>query len=247
MPRFFLPRVNIEGRRGIISGAELDHLSRVLRLRPGDTITVFDDEGWEHQAAIRALTSEHGEIEIQESCRAGRESPLAITLALGLTKGEKMDFVIEKATELGVHSIVPFTSEFTVPKLDARKVAQRSERWRKIALSAAKQSGRTRVPAIEPLQPFAALLSDGPAREELRLLFWEKENARTLGRVQAERQQVSQITVVVGAEGGFSDKEVEQSARQDFLTVGLGPRILRAETAAVVALSLVQFVWGDLS
>ncbi|MBM4264320.1 MAG: 16S rRNA (uracil(1498)-N(3))-methyltransferase [Deltaproteobacteria bacterium] len=247
MPRFFLLRANIDGRRGIISGAELDHLSKVSRLRPGDSITVFDDEGWEHRAVVRVLTSELGEIEIQDSYRAARESPLPITLALGLTKGDKMDFVVEKATELGVHTIVPFTSEFTVPKLDARKIAQRTERWRKIALSAAKQCGRTRVPNIEPLTPYAVLLSGAPVQGELRLLFWEKENARTLDRVHAEQKQVSAMTVVVGAEGGFSAKEVDQAVQQGILAVGLGPRILRAETAAVTVLALVQFLWGDLS
>lgn len=245
MPRFFLPRANIHERRGIIAGAELDHLSRVLRLRVGDAITVFDDEGWEHQAVICGLTSERGEIEIESSYRAERESPLKITLALGLTKGEKMDFVVEKATELGVDAVVPFSSAFTVPKLDARKIAQRGERWRKIALSAAKQCGRTRVPTIAPLTTFAEFIGL-PAGEDFRLLFWEKETTRTIERVHAEHPRARAITVVVGAEGGFSDVEAEEAARCGFLAVGLGRRVLRAETAAVTALALVQFVWGDL-
>lgn len=246
MPRFFLPSDNIHERRGIISGTELDHLSRVLRLRVGDAITVFDNEGWEHQAIIRSLTAERGEIEIQDSYRAERESPLKITLGLGLTKGEKMDLVIEKATELGVQMIIPFTSEFTVPKFDAKKIAQRTERWRKIALSATKQSGRTSVPAIEPLTAYSALLRQS-ARDPLRLLFWEKEPARTIEGVRAERAQVRAVTVVVGAEGGFSAAEVDEAKQQDFLTVGLGRRILRAETAALAVVALLQFVWGDLS
>lgn len=246
MPRFFLPKANIHERRGIIAGAELDHLSRVLRLRVGDAITVFDDEGWEHQAVICRLTSERGEIEIHNSYQAERESPLKIRLGLGLTKGEKMDFVVEKATELGVHAVVPFSSAFTVPKLDARKITQRAERWRKIALSAAKQCGRTRVPTIAPLTTFSELVGL-PASEDLKLLFWEKENTRTIERVHAEHKLARAITVVVGAEGGFSNAEVEEAVRHGLLTVGLGRRVLRAETAAVTALALVQFVWGDLS
>lgn len=246
MPRFFLPRANLQERRGIIAGAELDHLSRVLRLRVGDAITVFDDEGWEHQAVICRLTNERGEIEIHDSYKAERESPLKITLGLGLTKGEKMDFVVEKATELGVHAVIPFSSAFTVPKLDARKIAQRAERWGKIALSAAKQCGRTRVPTIARLTTFSALVGL-PAGEDLRLLFWEKENTRTIEQLHAEHRIAHAMTVVIGAEGGFSGAEVQEALRQGFLTVGLGRRVLRAETAAVAALALVQYVWGDLS
>lgn len=245
MPRFFLPQANIDERRGIISGAELDHLAKVLRLREGDAITVFDEQGWEHEAIILALSSERGEIEIQNSYRAERESPLPITLGMGLSKGEKMDFVVEKATELGVHAIIPFTSEFTVPKFDARKVVQRTERWRKIALSATKQCGRSRVPAIEPLMPFSELLQR-PFESGPRILFWEKENHRSLKQMPAAQERVPAIMIVVGAEGGFSPTEVDAAVQRGFLTVGVGRRILRAETAAVAALALVQFVWGDL-
>ena len=118
MARFFLPKKQLHDNHGTIDGRELDHVRRVLRLKPGDRITVFDDNGWEHEAVIQSLARARGEIEIVRSYPAQRESPLHLTLAVGLTKGEKIDFVVEKATELGVQRIIPLASTYAVPKLD---------------------------------------------------------------------------------------------------------------------------------
>ena len=154
MPRFFLPQVNIHDGRGVVHGQELTHLMKVLRLRAGDFVTVFDNTGWEHEAIIETLTSERGELKIVESHPSDREPSIAINLAVGLTKGEKLDWVIEKATELGVTTIIPFSSNYTVPKLDGDKIQKRSVRWRKIAVSAAKQCGRSRIPEVRSLCSF---------------------------------------------------------------------------------------------
>ncbi len=246
MARFFVKREAIQAGRATIVGQELEHLRRVLRLSVGDAVILFDDSGFEHEAVIIHLQADRGELEVSRSYQAGRESPLALTLALALTKGEKMDFVIEKASELGVQRIQPFTSSFTVPKLDGKKILSRTERWQKIALSAAKQSGRTQVPEILPLCDFAQMVA-GAGAEKLKLLFWEKETARTLRQVHADSSSANAILVVVGAEGGLSDGEAQLAMERGFYTVHLGKRILRAETAAVAALALVQYLWGDLS
>ena len=246
MARFYVRRDNIQGTKAILNGQELEHLRRVLRLTAGDVVTLFDDAGWEHEAVIRSLHSDRGELDIRRSYDAGRESPLALTLALGLTKGEKMDFVVEKATELGVTAILPFTSSFTVPKLDDKKFANRSERWRKIALSATKQCGRTHVPEILPLCEFGQMV-EGAGANQLKLLFWEKETAHSLRQVHDVNLDASAIIIVIGPEGGMSSAEAEFAQARDFHSVHLGRRILRAETAAVTALSLVQFLWGDLT
>lgn len=243
MARFFLPRKNIQDNRGIIDGQELTHLQRVLRLGPGDRVTVFDDMGWEHEAVIQSLSAERGEIEIRRSYEARRESSLHITLALGLTKGEKMDLVVEKATELGVQSIIPFASAHAVPKFDQTKIAKRTERWRKIALSAAKQCGRTQVPEVLPLCDLAALV-DRPAA--LKLLFWEKEEQRSLQQVHEQNPLAKSLLLAIGPEGGFSAEEANLARARGFETIHLGRRILRAETAAVTVVSLAQFLWGDL-
>lgn len=244
MARFFIPRKNLSGERGIVDGPEFVHLRKVLRLSPGDQIAVFDDEGWEHEAVIRALSDEHAEIEIAKSYQPARESGLRIILAVGLTKGEKMDFVVEKATELGAHAIAPFSSAFSVPKLDEKKIAARTARWKKITLAAAKQCGRTRLPELLPLRDFAAL-AGADWGEALKLFFWEKEGRQSLGAAREKRGAVSAVLLVVGPEGGFSAAEAALAQAHGFESVHLGPRVLRAETAAVAALSLAQFLWGD--
>ena len=246
MARFFLPKRQIEDHRATITGVELNHLRRVLRLRPQDRVVVFDDAGGEHEGIIRSLNEDRGEIEIIRSYEVNNESTLKTTLALGLTKGEKMDWVVEKATELGVHTIVPFVSDYTIPKLNETKMAQRSERWQKIALSAAKQSGRVRIPEILALSKFCDLI-ETVSRDALRLLFWEKEREQRLSELKEARTTISEVVVMIGPEGGFSAQEAALALRQGFKAVRLGPRILRAETAAVAALSAVQHLWGDLA
>jgi 16S rRNA (uracil1498-N3)-methyltransferase len=157
-----------------------------------------------------------------------------------------MDWVVEKATELGVHTVVPFVSSYTIPKLNERKMAQRSERWQKIALSAAKQCGRVRIPEIMALTEFRDLL-EPLSRDALRLLFWEKECEQGLSELKETRTTINEVIVMVGPEGGFSAHEAALALEQGFKPVRLGPRILRAETAALAALSTVQLLWGDLA
>ena len=246
MARFFLPQKQIHGQFGKIDGPELDHLRKVLRLKPGDLITVFDDAGWEHEAVIRSVTGAQGEVEIITSSQAQRESPLRLTLAVGLTKGEKIDFVVEKATELGVQTILPFASTHAVPRLDERKIAARAERWRKIALSATKQCGRLQVPEVLPLMPFEDLLAHAQP-EDAKLLCWERETEQSLRQAHEKLPDAKALLIAVGPEGGFSPSEAEMARRHGFEPVHLGRRILRAETAAITALSLVQFLWGDLT
>lgn len=245
MARFFLPNKNIQDKRGTISGQELEHIRRVLRLKPGDRITLFDDTGWEHEAIIRAFGEAHGEVEIVKSDPVERESPLEITLALGLMKGEKMDFVVEKATELGVHVIAPFVSRHTVPKLDDAKIARRTERWQKIALNAAKQCGRTRVPSILALADFRRLVQQ-PWSSALKLVLWEKESHDSLRDIYKTNRDVRSLVMVIGSEGGFSQEEASEAVENGFKTIRIGQRTLRAETAAVAALAIVQSWWGDL-
>jgi len=245
MARFFLPKERIRDRRGTIVGEELAHLRKVLRLGPGDPLTVFDDTGWEHEAVIRALRADQGDLDILRSYRAERESPVQITLALGLTKGEKMDLVVEKATELGVQTLVPFVSTYTVPKLNERKVEARTERWQRIAVSAAKQCGRTRIPKILTLGDFQELVRQ-PWTDTLKLLFWEREGQQTLKQVHETECDARGILLVIGPEGGFSFDEADTAREHGFKLVRLGRRTLRAETAAVTVLSIAQFLWGDL-
>ena len=208
-------------------------------------MTVFDDTGWEHEAVIRSFSADQGDIDILRSYRPERESSLQITLALGLTKGEKTDFVVEKATELGVQTLVPFISSYTVPKLNDRKIETRTERWQRIALSAAKQCGRTLVPKILTLCEFRELVRQ-PWTDTLKLLCWEREGQLTLKQVYETDRDARAILLVIGPEGGFSSEEADKAQQAGFRSVHLGRRILRSETAALAALSVVQFLWGDM-
>jgi 16S rRNA (uracil1498-N3)-methyltransferase len=246
MARFFIPKENIHGNRGVVAGEELYHLRRVLRLAPGDGITLFDDAGTEHEAVIRSFGAESAEIEIIRSRETQRESPLDLTLALGLTKGDKMDLVVEKATELGVHRMVPFVSTHSVAKLDPAKAGTRLPRWQRIALSAAKQCGRGRIPEVLPLCEFRDLVRQD-RQDTLKLLFWEKETRQSLRQVQVKRGDVASVLIVIGPEGGFSVEEARDAEAHGFEMITLGRRTLRAETAAMTAVSLAQFLWGDLN
>ncbi|HXG49777.1 MAG TPA: 16S rRNA (uracil(1498)-N(3))-methyltransferase [candidate division Zixibacteria bacterium] len=245
MARFFVPARNIAGGRATLAGTELAHLRRVLRLGPGDRVALFDDTGREYEAVIRAVASDAAELEILGSFRAANESPLELILAVAVTKGEKMDLVIEKATELGVSRVVPHVSTRTVPRLDAARSERRLERWRKIALSAAKQCGRTRLPEIAAIRPFAAVARDAwPGT--LKIMLWEKEDRGTLAALHAAEPGARSLLLAVGPEGGFSAEEAELARDHGFNSVRLGGRVLRAETAAVAGMALLQFLWGDL-
>lgn len=245
MARFFVPKKNLQGNLGSMSGQELEHMRRVLRLRLGDPVTLFDDEGWEHEGVIRSYSDDLGEVEILRSYKPERESPLDITLAQALGKGEKMDLVVEKATELGVRTIVPFLSSRTVPRLDREKIGRRGARWKKIALSATKQSGRAEIPEILDVSDFADLICK-PWACELKLLFWEEENRQSLIQIREEKGQLTSLLLVIGPEGGFSPDEASAAIRHGFKAVHLGRRILKTETAAISALSIAQFLWGDM-
>lgn len=246
MPRFFVPRENIHAQSAAITGSELEHMRRVLRLRPGDPVTLFDDEGSEHEGVIQSYSGRSAEIKILDSRHPERESSLGVTLAQALGKGEKMDWVVEKATELGVRSIVPFFSSRTVPRLDPKKMENRRDRWEKIALSATKQSGRTRIPAILGLIAFGDLARrDWPC--ELKLVFCEGASLQGLTEIKKENSHPSSVLLVIGPEDGFTHEEASEMTQRGFRSVSLGRRILRTETAALAALSVVQFLWGDLA
>jgi len=242
--RIFVPRSDIEGERAKITGGELDHM-RVLRLRPRDGVILFDDTGLEHEALLEYCNATAAEVRILRSYRPERESRLEVILGQCLGKGEKMDWVVEKAVELGVRAIVPVISTYTIPQLDGPKMGKRQKRWEKIALSAAKQSGRTRIPEILP----AVKLSDFIHQERtpaLKLMFWEAESSQGIFRMKEEVAEVQSVLILVGPEGGFAEPEVKEAVLNGFRTVRLGPRVLRTETAALAALAVVQFLWGDM-
>jgi 16S rRNA (uracil1498-N3)-methyltransferase len=242
MARFFVPQRDIADGKARLQGGEFRHLQRVLRLREGDTLTLFDDAGVEHEGVILSLSPRVATVRILGSAAPARESPLAITLYQGVPKGRKMDLVVEKATELGVVAIVPFVSAFGTVSVAA--ALTKRERWQRIALAAAKQSGRTVVPEIGAALTFPEVLT-AAATKDRALLFFEHAGATPLPPADAEARAAT-AAVIVGPEGGFSADEVTRALNGGLVVCGLGPRVLRTETAALIATALVQARWGDL-
>ncbi|MBM4278214.1 MAG: 16S rRNA (uracil(1498)-N(3))-methyltransferase [Deltaproteobacteria bacterium] len=244
MPRFYIPNPQIEEDLLTIKGNEARHIRRVLRLRAGDEVIVFNGSGNEYKGRIFKEEPTSVVIKVGDPFSSKEESPVEITLAQSLLKGEKMDYLIQKATELGVREIIPFFSSRSVPLLDRSKKLERHRRLERIAIEASKQCGRGFISKIERLCDYSEMLSLA-SRESLRLILWEKEGSR-LKEVLRESKDKKRIFFIVGPEGGMSQEEVEESKGMGFVPVYMGERILRAETASLCLLSILQYEWGDI-
>ena len=244
MPR---TRLHIAAEFGVNSTLQLDadqarYLSRVLRLRVGDSLVVFDGLGSEYSASITSLGKSNATLLVDEATVATTESDLKVHLVQGVSRGERMDFVVQKATELGVKRITPVLTEFGVVRLDATRAEKRREHWQKVAASACEQCGRVRLPLIDAPLPLKHWFGNKAERVDTELIL--KPGAATpLTRIEAPK---TKVCVLIGPEGGFSDGEFEDAAIAGFRAVSLGPRVLRTETAAVATLAVLQSLWGDL-
>jgi 16S rRNA (uracil1498-N3)-methyltransferase len=248
--RVFVAPEILGGDRVVVDGDAHHHLGRVLRLRPGDKVVVFDGQGTEIDAEVAEVGPKTTALVLGERRRGNASAaPTRITLLQGLARGEKMDWIIQKTCELGVARVVPVLTGRTVAA--PAQAATRRQRWERIAREAARQSGRADVPAIEAPTPLKAAL-DAIDPGDLRLAFWEAAaagagaGAGTRPLRAALPTTPRPTTLLVGPEGGFSAEEMDQAETAGFITVGLGPRILRTETAAVVAVALLQFAAGGL-
>lgn len=224
--------------------AASEHLVRVLRLGAGAAFTLFDGRGGEygaelldaHRRGARARVNDHDPIE--------RESPLAVTLLQSLARGEKMDWVVQKAVELGVSRIVPVHARRSVVQLEKERSRKRVAHWRAVAIGACEQCGRNRVPEIVEPAEFAGACASTQAAARLVLAPESRVSWRAI--VSAAADASGGIAILVGPEGGFEPEEIELAIRAGFVAVGLGPRVLRTETAALAALAALQTHAGDL-
>jgi 16S rRNA (uracil1498-N3)-methyltransferase len=244
MPRFYLPQPRIEKGMLKIEGDEVRHIRKVLRLKRGDEIVVFNGSGKEYGGTIVEEGPSSVVITIQNIFSSKTESQLEITLAQSLLKGDKMDYLIQKATELGVKEIIPFFSSRSVPLLEKSRRLKRYHRWERIAVEASKQCGRGVVLKIEPLQDYSEILRTA-SPDSLRLILWEREGVR-LKEVLERSKEKTKIFFIIGPEGGLSEEEVDQAKRNEFTPVTLGRRILRSETASLCLVSILQYEWGDM-
>ena len=245
MRRFFVPPQAIVGQEARL-GPDLAHrMARVLRLRVGDHVLLLDNSGREHEVELTALTATAAQGVLIASSEGASEASVRLVLYQALIKGQRFDWVLEKGTELGVAAFVPVLSSRSVIRPTEASVA-RLERWRRVVVEAAEQSGRCRLPEVSPPLLFDEACASAAG---LRILPWEGETGASLGDVlaAARQQAVPAVSLFIGPEGGFPLEEVRLARRLGVRTVSLGRRILRAETAAIVAAALVLHELGDLN
>jgi len=241
-----LNRVHVDhalspGQRLSLPDTASGHLLRVLRLREGDQCVLFNGDGHDYPARIVRADKRGGEVEILGSVPVHTESPLSLWLLQGIARGEKMDLILQKATELGVSGIIPVISERSEVKLDAARAEKRLAHWRQVIIAACEQSGRARIPALFPPTPLAqcgARLPDTAAR-----WYLDPDTAHTLASAHAA--QGHPIVLAIGPEGGWSPRDRQILTASGFSALSLGPRILRTETAGLAAISVMQMRFGD--
>lgn len=238
--RIFSEQALRAGHTVRLHGPAAAHISRVLRLRTGDEVVVFDGSGRDFEGRISALGRESVSIDVGPGREVATESPADITLLQGICRGARMDTVLQKSTELGVRRIVPIATERSVVRLDEERRERREDHWQRIVTSACEQCGRSRVPEVAMAQPLAQALDADLGHTRLLL---DPQASDGLGTLELRGQS---IALLVGPEGGLTSAEQRHALERGFRAVRLGPRVLRTETAPLAALALLQFLAGDL-
>jgi 16S rRNA (uracil1498-N3)-methyltransferase len=241
MTRIYQPIAICSATTLDLDNAASHHVARVLRMQVHDSITLFNGLGGEFNAQIVAINKRSVTVQVGEHIVRECESPVQIVLALGISRGEKMDYTIQKAVELGVTTIIPLLTERCNVKLDAEKRAKRSAHWQSIIISACEQSGRNKVPSLSPALTFSQWL---PNLSGAYGFVLSPSSSYKLHQVQAK--PISQVIVFIGPEGGLSPLEIQQASAYGLIPLNLGPRILRTETAALAALTAIQCHFGDM-
>ena len=244
MRYFFVESKVLNKPFAAIEGSEVRHMKNVLRLKPGDKIRVFDGEGFEYDASIHRFFADRVEIKIMRKFPGTKESPVKIGVAQALLKERKMDRLLRHLCELGVTHWIPFISGRSVPRPGEKRLSARAQRWNKIVKESCKQCRRSKLPEISKTLAFDEILDYGSSCD-LQILFYENESA-TLKSLLPQHPAPRDILLILGPEGGFSDQEIEKARAAGCVVAGLGSRILRAETAAIAACTLTQFLYGDM-
>ena len=242
LTRVHVPGPLAAGGRHTIDGDAANHITRVLRLERGDPLTVFDGSGGEHAARVEEFRKGAVIVTVGERSAIDPESRLPLTLAQGVSRGERMDWVVQKATELGVTRIVPVLTERTVVKLDSRQSERKLQHWQGIAVAACEQSGRTRIPDVAPPVDLHDFLRQSREARAVRILLSPAGTQRVNDLLTPD----GGLIVLIGPEGGLAESEQRAALDAGFLAMRMGPRVLRTETAAVAALTLLQSRFGDL-
>lgn len=239
MPRFSISSNNMTDDRAIITGDDVRHINKVLRLNIDDEIILFDDLGNEYISRILNIGKTAVETRIVSKYKVNRESPIKLTLLQALTKGDKMDLIVQKATELGVEKIVPVVTVRSYVR-NTRKI----DRWQKIADESIKQCARNLSPKVHNEEKFEHAVNK--YRSDLNILFFEINDGNSLNDLQKQNLHPKTITLVIGPEGGFTNSEALYARNSGYYVLNLGPRVLRSETASITALAIIQYIFGDI-
>lgn len=246
MDRFFTPKnnINLEQNTCIIEGEDVKHISKVLRCKENDKLEVCDMESNEYICEIREINKDNILLDIIEKVNIKRESNLKVKLYQGMPKGTKMELILQKLTEIGVDEIVLVQTKRSVTKIDNKKEDKKIERWERIIYEAAKQSKRGKIPTLTGVLTFNEALED-MKNNDLNLCPYENERTVIIKEA-IKGKQINNMGIFVGPEGGFEEEEIEKIQNINGQVVSLGPRILRTETASVVASSIVLYELSDL-
>lgn len=238
-----LPRIHCDLRLGpgaqfALAPEAAQHVAKSLRLKAGDTIVVFDGRGGEYDAAIQRVEKDRVDVKLGGFRDADVEAPVRVGLAQGLPEADKMDWIIQKAVELGVGWVQPIVCDRSVVRLSGERAARREAHWRRVAVAACEQSGRNRIPEVRPtlgFQSWVAVAASAP-----RWVLTPGAPA-----LAAQPAPAGDLEILIGPEGGLSEREMDLAISQGGICVGLGPRVLRAETAPIAALAAIHALWGD--
>ena len=247
MRRFLVENITPSMDRLTITGKEARYINKILRMKRGQELIILDGKGQSFESTIEKVSHQEVTVEVKRRLPPPPVSPIEISLCQALIKSHAMDYLIQKVTELGVDSIYPFFSERTVIKLESTHITAKMDRWIEIIKSACRQCNRAALPSLETPLPFEQMIAHTPEKKTLRILLWEDEDRTDLKKILKSTSPLPHVYAVVGPEGGFTPSEINLARESGFHMISLGDRILRAETAAVSLVSIIQYEWGDLS
>lgn len=239
IPRIYVPDTLTSGVTTVLPEQASHHLSKVLRMHVGRELIVFNGEGGEYNAVITDITKKHVAVDVNEFSDDDRESPLQLHLAIGVSRGERFEWVLQKATELGVTDITPLITERTEVKMNGDRGDKQYERWHNIIISACEQCQRNRLPNLHAPTSLQHLCETTDADLKYVLHHRDSQTLPTNATPQS-------VLLLIGPEGGLSEQEIALARSHHFSPLTLGPRVLRTETAPIASISLVQYLWGDL-
>jgi len=237
--RLYLDSPLSEQQTITLSGERVNYIANVLRLKVGAQISIFNGQGGEYLATVSTISKRNATLDIGQFIANESESPISITLAQGISRGERMDFTLQKATELGVNHIIPIFSQRCSVSLKGERLEKRMQHWQGVIQSACEQSGRNTLPLLGMAQTIDTFINDNQCPNRVLLDPTSTKGLRSISSAP------SAITILIGPEGGFSEQEREQAYAKGFQGIQLGSRVLRTETAAIAAISAIQTLWGD--